>query len=87
MTTTEGTIKGPIIDEHDVMRISNTSLEHFTSCARAAEYYLIERRQPSVDRIALRFGGAVHIMMEILYRDFGGKPKNYAGSSKHVGQS
>ena len=67
-----------LLTRNNVMRIDNSSLEHFTSCARAAEYYLIEQRQPSVDRIALRFGGAVHIMMEILYRDFQGKPANYA---------
>ena len=67
-----------LIDEDGVMRIDNNSLEHFTSCSRSAEYYLVERRHPKADRVALRFGGAIHIAMELLYRDFGGRPKNYA---------
>ena len=71
-------IRPPLIDAEGVMRIDNSSLEHFTTCARSAEYYLVEARQPVQERVALRFGGAVHIVMEILYKDFQGKPANYA---------
>jgi PD-(D/E)XK nuclease superfamily len=67
----------PLIDDYGVMRIDNSSLDLFTTCARSAEYYLIESRQLAADRVALRFGGAFHIVMEILYRDYNGRPKNY----------
>jgi hypothetical protein len=72
----EGT-RPPLIDAEGVMRIDNTSLEHFCVCARAAQYYLVERREIRADKVALRFGGAWHIVMEILYRDHNGRPKDY----------
>jgi PD-(D/E)XK nuclease superfamily len=70
-------VLAPLIDANGVMRIDNSSLEHFTTCARSAEYYIVERRQPVAERVALRTGGAVHILMEIFYRDFQGRAPHY----------
>lgn len=72
----EGT-RPPLIDADGIMRIDNSSFEFFTTCARSAEYYLVDRRHLAAERVALRTGGAVHIIMEILYRDFGGKPTDW----------
>lgn len=73
MTTPHDNNEGqrpPLIDEDGVMRIDNSSLEHFTSCSRSAEYYLVDGREPVRDRIAPRFGGAWHIVLEIYYEKF-----------------
>ena len=57
----------PLINEHGVMRIDNSSLEHFTTCARSAEYYLLNNRQLNRSKSALNFGSAIHECLELLY--------------------
>ena len=49
-----------------ILRIDNSSLEQFTTCSRAAEYYLINGRETSAPRSALTFGGAIHKGLEVL---------------------
>lgn len=45
--------------------VDNSSLEYFTKCARAAEYYLVRSREPNRSAAALVFGGALHKAVEI----------------------
>jgi hypothetical protein len=61
----------PLVDEQGRMLIDNSSLEHFTTCARSAEYYLVERREPSYHRSALSFGGLIHKALEVFYLNGG----------------
>jgi hypothetical protein len=62
-----GPMRPNIIDEHGVLRIDNSSLEHFTTCARSAEYYLLHRRELSATKSALSFGSFIHKALEELY--------------------
>lgn len=50
------------------LSIDNTSLEHFQECARRAQYYLIEGREPATPATALSFGGAIHKALEVIIR-------------------
>jgi hypothetical protein len=53
--------------DHDfILRIDNSTLEYFQSCARAAKFYCVDRRQ-GVPTAALTFGGAIHLGLETLY--------------------
>lgn len=55
--------------DHDyILRIDNSTLEYFQSCARAAQYYCVSRRQ-GIPSAALIFGGAIHLGLEVFYRD------------------
>jgi hypothetical protein len=57
------------LKDHDyVLRIDNSTLEYFQSCARAAEFYCVQRRQ-AVPSAALTFGGAIHLGLEVFYRE------------------
>lgn len=64
--------KRPLLEhdkDHDyILRIDNTTLERFQTCARSAEFYCVNRRQ-SRDSAALAFGGAIHEGLAVLYRD------------------
>lgn len=44
--------------------IDNSSYERITTCQRSAEYYILNKRELNTDRIALRFGQAVHKILE-----------------------
>ena len=44
--------------------IDNTSLEHFATCARSAQYRLVESREPSGTRMPLEYGSAKHLYLE-----------------------
>lgn len=52
--------------------IDNSSLERFTTCARAAEYYIVNRRELSVYSAPLAFGKAIHSALETKYLHQGG---------------
>ena len=60
----------PLIDANGVLRIDNSSLEKFTTCARSAQYYLIDKRELSGPKPALHFGGLIHLLLELRYRDY-----------------
>lgn len=45
--------------------VDNSSLDYFTKCGRAAEYYLVRSREPNRSAAALVFGGALHKAVEI----------------------
>lgn len=66
-------IRPPIISPEGVIRIDNSSLERFTTCARSAQYYLVDRREPSGLKSALYFGSAIHAALEIFYGEYDGK--------------
>lgn len=51
-------------DEYD-FRIDNSSLENFTTCARAAEYYSILKREANTSKSALFFGTVIHSALEV----------------------
>src|SRR5713101_7616079 len=42
------------------LHVDNSSKELFETCARAAEYYSVFRREGTADRPAQFFGGAIH---------------------------
>lgn len=48
-----------------VLHIDNSSLERFTTCSRAAEYYLGFSRESASLRPALGFGKAIHSALEL----------------------
>lgn len=48
------------------LRIDNSSLEYFTTCARSAEYALLRGRVPK-PKAALQYGSAIHKALEMLY--------------------
>lgn len=52
-------------DEY-VLSLDNSSMEKFNTCPRAAEYYLIERREAPLSS-ALVFGQAFHKALELYY--------------------
>ena len=54
----------PSTDEY-VLHIDNSSLERFTTCARAAEYYLVYSKETAHLRAALGFGKAIHSALEL----------------------
>lgn len=49
-------------DEPDVydLHVDNSAKELFETCARAAEYYTVQRRESGADRPALNFGNIIH---------------------------
>lgn len=51
-----------------ILRIDNTSLETFQTCARKSEYYLVHRRQ-APPAAALAFGAALHTGLEHYYKE------------------
>ena len=57
----------PLLDG-DTLLIDNSSLEHFTTCPRSAEYSICRRRKPAGERSPLRFGGIIHKVVEARYR-------------------
>jgi len=53
------------IDGDDyLMVLDNTSAEKLTTCPKSAEYYLLNRREPTYKSAALVFGGALHAGLE-----------------------
>lgn len=56
----------PLVD--DALFIDNSSLEVFSTCARAAQYYICEKRESSEERSALGFGKRIHSILESRYR-------------------
>ena len=56
----------PLID--DTLFIDNSTLEVFTTCPRAAQYYVCQKKEKNTERPALRFGGIVHKILETRYR-------------------
>jgi len=59
----------PLVD--DTFLIDNSGFETTTTCDRSAEYYLLNKRERSGDRVALKFGGIVHKILEARYRSGG----------------
>jgi hypothetical protein len=53
------------------MRIDNSSLEHFATCARSAEYYLVRNKELNRSKAALSFGGLMHELLELRYTHLG----------------
>lgn len=66
------------------MLIDNTSLEHFTTCARNAEYYLLRNRELNVGRSALVFGGTLHECLEMYYRNPGKELEFYLKNAEPI---
>lgn len=56
----------PLVD--DTLLIDNSSLENFTTCPRAAQYYLCQKREKNSERPALMFGGIIHKILEARYK-------------------
>jgi len=56
----------PLVD--DCLFIDNSSMEVFTTCARAAQYYIIRKRELNRPRSALEFGKIIHHILEARYR-------------------
>ena len=50
------------------LRIDNSSLESFTTCARNAEHTLVDKKRPAGRRSPLEFGSAIHDALEHRYR-------------------
>lgn len=50
-----------------ILQIDNSTLEVASTCARAAEYQIVEGRVP-IPRGALLYGGAIHLGLEEYYR-------------------
>lgn len=50
-----------------ILKIDNTSLERFITCARSAEYYIIRKREARRENIAMNFGHAIHKALEVKY--------------------
>lgn len=48
--------------------IDNSSLEYFSKCARASEYYIVRSREPDRSAASLNFGGALHKGLEVFMR-------------------
>jgi hypothetical protein len=46
------------------MEIDNTSLEHFATCARSAQYRLVESREGTSNMAAKHYGSAKHLYLE-----------------------
>lgn len=65
----------------NVLYIDNSSMELFTTCPRQAYYYIIRRLELNRDKIALDFGGALHKVLEYLYRTYG---NNYRSNSDNA---
>jgi len=61
--------RGPIISPEGIMRIDNSSLEHFATCARSAEYYLVRNKELNRSRAALSFGSLMHQLLESHYTE------------------
>lgn len=58
----------PIPDSDDYLLVlDNSSMEKFTTCPRASQYYSVYRREASGSSAALVFGGAVHVGLEQYY--------------------
>lgn len=57
----------PLLDG-DTLLLDNSSLETFTTCPRAAQYLVCQKRKSSADKVALRFGGIIHSALEVRYR-------------------
>lgn len=51
----------------DTLLIDNTTLETFTTCPRAAQYYFCLKRQTTRERSALKFGQIIHSALEARY--------------------
>lgn len=61
------TIPLPLVDG-DTLLIDNSSLEVFTTCPRAAQYYYCHKRETADKRSALQFGRIIHKALETRYR-------------------
>lgn len=59
----------PIILPSGELHIDNSSLEYFTTCSRASEYYLLRQRELNRSRSPLLFGGVIHKCLEYHYRN------------------
>lgn len=81
-----GEPRPPIIDEFGTLRIDNSSLEYFSTCARSAEYYLLDRREGVRGKSPLIFGGAIHAALEARYRSFGRGIRGIEGEVMEVVQ-
>lgn len=57
----------PLVDG-DTLFIDNSTLETFTTCARQAMYFAGLKRQGNGERVALKFGGIAHKVLEARYR-------------------
>jgi hypothetical protein len=64
-------IRPPIISPEGELRIDNSSLERFNTCARSAEYYLLARREGAQSGVALQYGKAFHLCVEHRYKNYG----------------
>lgn len=51
---------------HYLLVLDNTACEKFTTCPRAASYYLVHKREAHAKNAALIFGGAIHKGLERL---------------------
>lgn len=51
--------------------IDNSSMEYLHTCPRSAEYFILQRRISSADKVALNFGGAMHAALEHRYTNYG----------------
>lgn len=70
----------PIISPEGIMKISNTSLEYFTTCARSAEYYLLRQRRIARPASALTFGAAIHEALALFHTKYESQgPDSWAG--------
>lgn len=59
----------PLVD--DTLLIDNSGYENITTCPRQAEYYLLNKRERNSDRSALKFGGILHEILDVRYRNSG----------------
>jgi hypothetical protein len=57
----------PLNLTNNILVIDNSRLEQFTTCPRLAEYTVVRKRIPSAERIALSFGGAIHLALKLRY--------------------
>jgi len=54
--------------EGSVLLIDNSALEFMQTCPRSAQYSIVRRLRPNVDKAALHFGGIIHKVLETRYR-------------------
>lgn len=58
----------PLPDNDFALTLDNSAGEKFTTCPRAAEYYLVEGRESIAKSPAINFGGALHAALELLHK-------------------